>query len=567
MAATAHVDTFVREHLPPRGQWPEFVFERPEFVYPERLNCATELLDRRLAGPGGAQAGDRPALHGIVGGSACTWTYRQLLEQANRIAHVLTADLGLVPGNRVLLRAPNNPMLAACWLAVMKAGGVAVSTMQLLRARELAQIVGKAKVGLALCDARLVAELEAAAGECPELARIVCFNGGGGGDSLEALAASKPVAFADVATAADDPALIAFTSGTTGAPKAAVHFHRGVMVMCDGLPRAVVQPGADDVFCGTPPLAFGFGLAVLLCVPLRFGASAVLCEKLTPAGLLQTIRDYRCTITATVPTFLGQMAALASDYDLSSLRKVISSGEALPDATRRRFRQATGLEPIDGFGATELLQTFIAHAPERVRAGATGYAIPGYQARVVDAAGVPCAPGVVGQLAVKGPSGCLYLDDPRQGDYVRDGWNVTGDAFSVDDDGYFYFQGRADDLIVSAGYNIGGPEVESTLLGHEAVAECAVVGLPDEQRGNVVSAFVVLKPGYPADERTAQALQDYVKATIAPYKYPRRIEFVAALPRGETGKLLRCKLREAPYAARPAVVAAGRSAMPARPED
>ncbi|MFO1314582.1 MAG: AMP-binding protein [Burkholderiales bacterium] len=565
MGYTSHVDTFVRDHLPPREQWPEFVFERPEFVYPERLNCATELLDRMVAGSGGLAAADRPALHGTLNGRPCTWTYRQLLAQANRIAHVLTEELGLVPGNRVLLRAPNNPMLAACWLAVMKAGGVAVSTMPLLRTRELAQIIGKARIGLALCDIRLVAELEAAAAQGPHLKRVVCFNDDGPA-SLEAMAAGKPSAFANVDTAADDPALIAFTSGTTGPPKAAVHFHRGVMVMCDGVPRSVVQADENDVFCGTPPLAFGFGLAVLLCAPLRFGASAVLCEKLTPAGLLQTIRDYRCTITATVPTFLSQMAALAGDYDLSSLKKAISSGEALPDATRREFRRATGLELIDGFGATEMLQTFIAHAPERARPGAAGYVIPGYHARVVDDRGEPCAPGVVGHLSVKGPSGCLYLDDVRQRDYVRNGWNVTGDAFSVDKDGYFYFQGRADDMIVSAGYNIGGLEVESTLLGHEAVAECAVVGLPDARRGNVVSAFVVLKPGYPADDDTAKALQDFVKATIAPYKYPRRVEFVAALPRGETGKLLRFRLREASTAPGPAASPDLRCAAPASRE-
>jgi 2-aminobenzoate-CoA ligase len=555
MGHSAHLDTFVRDHLPPREQWPEMTFELPELQYPEQLNCAAELLDRRVLRPGGAAFADRPAILAHGGGGKVSWSYAQLLARANRIAHVLTEDLGLVPGNRVLLRAPNNPMLAACWLAVMKAGGVAVSTMQLLRARELGQIIGKARIGLALCDVRLETELRAAAAACPELERIVLFNDGGPG-SLEAMQAGKPDKYENVDTAAEDPALIAFTSGTTGQPKAAVHFHRDVMVMCDGFPRSVVRPDDTDVFCGTPPLAFGFGLAVLLCVPLRFGAATVLTEKVTPAGLLQTVQDFRCSIVATVPTFLSQMAALAGDYDLASLKKAISSGEALPDATRRMFREATALELIDGFGATELLQTFISHTPERVRPGAIGYVIPGYRARVVDDRGEPCATGVVGQLAVKGPSGCLYLADERQRDYVRDGWNVTGDAFSVDADGYYYFQGRTDDLIVSAGYNIGGLEVESTLLAHEAVAECAVVGLPDARRGQVVGAFVVLKPGYPAGDETAKALQDFVKATIAPYKYPRRVEFVAALPRGETGKLLRFKLRERSAPA-PATVTAG----------
>ncbi len=367
------------------------MFERPELRYPERLNCAAELLDRRVAGAGGIRAADRPAILATVDGTPCTWSYRQLLTRANRIAHVLTEDLGLVPGNRVLLRAPNNPMLAACWLAVMKAGGVAVSTMQLLRARELGQIIGKARIGLALCDLRLVEELQAAAAQCPDLKRIVCFNDGSPG-SLEAMAVAKPDTFDNVDTAADDPALIAFTSGTTGQPKAAVHFHRDVMVMCDGFPRSVVQPDESDVFCGTPPLAFTYGLAVLLCVPLRFGAATVLIEKLTPAGLLQTIQDFRCSVVATVPTFLSQMAPLAGDYDLSCLKKAISSGEALPDATRQAFRKATGLELIDGLGSTEMMQTFISHTPERAKRGATGYVIPGYLARIVDDRGRPCAP-------------------------------------------------------------------------------------------------------------------------------------------------------------------------------
>lgn len=542
MGYSSHLDRFVLDHLPPREQWPEFVFELPEPRYPERLNCAAELLDRMVLGPGENRHADRPAIHAMTGGGEWSWSYRQLLARANRIAHVLSEDLGLVPGNRVLLRAPNNPMLAACWFAVMKAGGVAVSTMQLLRERELGQIIGKARIGLALCDIRLIAEMQAAAKRCPDMKRIVCFNDGGAG-SLEAMSAAKPATFDNVNTAAEDPALIAFTSGTTGQPKAVVHFHRDVMVMCDAWPRSVVRPGENDVFCGTPPLAFAFGLAVMLCVPLRFGASSVLTEKVTPAGLLQTIQDFRCSVTATVPTFLSQMAALAGDYDISSLKKAISSGEALPDATRQMFRRATGLELIDGLGSTEMMQTFISHTPERARQGATGYVIPGYRAQVVDRRGRPCAPGVVGQLAVKGPSGCLYLDDERQREYVKNGWNLTGDSVSMDQDGYFYFQGRTDDLIVSAGYNIGGTEIESTLLSHEAVAECAVVGIPDEQRGEIVSAFVVLKPGYQAGDAIAKALQDFVKASIAPYKYPRRIEFVATLPRSETGKLMRFKLR------------------------
>ena len=543
MAAGAHRDTFVRDHLPPREQWPEFVFEVPEFRYAARLNCATELLDRMVLGPAGRIHADRPAIRAKIGGRKYSCSYRQLLARANRIAHVLVADLGLVPGNRVLLRSPNNPMLAACWFAVMKAGGVAVTTMQLLRSRELGQIIDKAQVGLALCDARLDAELLDAAARRPVLRRIVRFNDGGPG-SLEAMLEAHPDEFDNVDTAADDPALIAFTSGTTGEPKAAVHFHRDVMAMCDGWPRSVVKPGPDDIFCGTPPLAFTYGLGVMLCVPMRFGASVVLTEKVTPAGLLQTIEDFGCSISATVPTFYRQMAMLARDHDISSLKKAISSGEALPDATRKMFREATGIELIDGLGSTEMMQTFISHTPGRLRRGATGYVIPGYQARVIDDNGNPCAPGTIGQLAVKGPGGCLYLDDERQRHYVRNGWNVTGDAFSMDEDGYFSFHGRTDDLIVSAGYNIAGLEIESALLAHEAVSECAVIGIPDEERGQVVGAYIVLRPGCAGGPQMAAALQDFVKAALAPYKYPRRIEFVAGLPRSEAGKLLRYRLRE-----------------------
>jgi 2-aminobenzoate-CoA ligase len=544
MGTTAHLDTFARDHLPPKEQWPEFLFELPEVEYPDRLNCATELLDRAIE-RGWA---DRPAIHAPEGEGRTVLTYRQLLELSNRIARVLTEDLGLVPGNRVLLRSPNSPMLAACLFAVWKAGGIVVPTMRLLRAKELRQVIDKAKIDFALCDVRLKDDLDAAARSCGRPKRIVYF-GTGGPRSLEAMLGPKPAQFGNVETASDDVAVIAFTSGTTGLPKAALHFHRNVMAMCDCWPRAILKPNTEDIFCGTPPLAFTYGLGVMLCVPMRFGASTVLVEKLTPPGLLETVEDFRCTFIATVPTFYRQMAPFVRRFDISRLRVAISSGEALPDATRTLFREASGLELIDGMGATELMQTFISHTPDRARRGATGYAIPGYRAVVLDEADRPCPPGVSGRLAVKGPTGCLYLADERQTQYVRGGWNFTGDMYSIDEDGYFFFQGRSDDVIVSAGYNISGLEVESTLLAHEAVAECAVVGMPDDERGQVVCAFVVLRPGYDADPQTAKMLQDFVKSGIAPYKYPRRVEFVAALPRTEAGKLQRFKLREPAAAA------------------
>jgi 2-aminobenzoate-CoA ligase len=535
MSYTAHVDTFARDNLPPRKEWPELLFELPELRYPVRMNCAVELLDGALL----RGWRDRVAIRAADG--QCT--YGQLLAQANRIARVLVEDMGLRPGNRVLLRGPNNPMMAACWFGVFKAGGIVVGTMPLLRAKELTDIVRKAEVTHALCDKRLQADLEAALPGCPTL-KSVKYWYDDDADSLDSLCAAKPGSFRNVDTSAEDPALIAFTSGTTGTPKGTVHFHRDVVAMCDCFPRSCLKPAKEDIFCGTPPLAFTFGLGGLLCFPLRFGASTLLLERLTPDGLLEAIHKYRATICFTAPTFYRQMAQIAKSHNLKSLRKCVSAGEALPDATRQVFRNATGIEIIDGIGATEMIHIFISHTPETVRRGATGYAIPGYKATVLDDKFRPCAPGVVGRLAVKGPTGCKYLADERQKTYVQKGWNVTGDAYSMDKDGYFFYQARTDDMIVSAGYNIAGPEVEGALLLHEAVAECGVVGVPDEERGQVVKAYVVLKPGYQKTEAVTRMLQDHVKNTIAPYKYPRALDFVDALPRTETGKLQRFKLRK-----------------------
>jgi 2-aminobenzoate-CoA ligase len=536
MTYTAHTDTFARDNLPPRSLWPEFRFDLPELKYPARMNCAAELLDKPVT----RGHGHRVALRSVDG--ECTYT--QLFTQANRLANALVRELGLKPGNRVLLRGPNNPMMAACWFAVMKAGGVCVATMPLLRAKELTEIVRKAEISHALCDKRLQEELELALPSCPTLSTVKYWYDDSP-DSLDELALRQPLTFGNVPTAADDVALIAFTSGTTGQPKGTVHFHRDVVAMCDCFPRSIMKMGKDEIVCGTPPIAFTFGLGGMLCFPMRFGASTVLIEKHTPETLLQTIERFRATTCFTSPIMYRQMAGLANKANLSSLRTCVSAGEALPDATRQLFKQATGIEIIDGIGSTEMMHIFISHTPERVRRGATGYAIPGYRAAVLNERNEFCKPGEVGRLAVKGPTGCRYLADDRQANYVQDGWNITGDAYLRDEDGYFFYQARTDDMIISAGYNIAGPEVESALLGHEAVAECGVVGWPDEERGTIVKAFVVLKKDFSKDDATAKTLQEHVKKVIAPYKYPRAIEFVDTLPRTETGKLQRFKLRSA----------------------
>ncbi|MDM9561128.1 AMP-binding protein [Bordetella petrii] len=544
MERSAHLDTYARDHLPPADEWPEFLLDGPDVAYPARFNCAVELVDAVVARGDGA----RVALRWRRDGAAATMTYAELQALTNRVARVLVEDMGLVPGNRLLLRGPNNPMMAAAWLAAIKAGLVTVPTMPLLRAKELKQIIDKAQVSAMLCDARLAEEARHCMQPghehyCGGLAQIMLFNDSAA-DALDARAAAKPDDFAACDTASDDVCLIAFTSGTTGLPKGCMHFHRDVLAMCDLFPRHVIKPGPDDIFCGTPPLAFTFGLGGLLCFPLRVGASTVLAEKLTPDSLLELIQDFRATIVFTAPTFYRQMAALAGKYDISSLKKSVSAGEALPDATRQLWKQATGIEMIDGIGGTEMIHVFVSSPPEEVRPGAIGKVVPGYVACVVDENMQPVPNGTPGRLALKGPTGCRYLADERQRRFVQQGWNLPGDTFVRDDDGYFFYQARNDDMIVSAGYNIAGPEVEDALLRHEAVAECGVVGAPDDERGQLVKAFVVLKPGYQPGPEMAAALQAFVKASIAPYKYPRAIVFVESLPRTETGKLQRFTLRK-----------------------
>ncbi|WP_018992051.1 AMP-binding protein [Aromatoleum toluclasticum] len=538
---TSHVDTFARDRLPAPELQPEFLFDLPSLQFPPQLNCAVELLDRRVA----TGEGDRVCLR--APGGLC-WTYRELLERANRIANVLVRELGIVPGNRVLLRGPNSPMLAACWFAVIKVGAIAVGTMPLLRARELGQILDKGRVTHALCAHGLRGELDEAVATRPFVAHVLSFDDPSAA-GLEAAMARQPEAFDNVATAADDTCILAFTSGTTGQPKATMHFHRDVLAACRCWPPHVLRPQPDDIFIGSPPLAFTFGLGGLLLFPMSVGASTVLLEQASPSRLLDAIAEFGATILFTAPTSYRAMAEDARERRLGApqggpLAKCVSAGEVLPAATRALWKDATGIEIIDGIGATEMFHIFISADEEHARAGATGTVVPGYRARIVDEEGREVPVGTVGRLAVQGPTGCRYLDDARQRNYVSDGWNCTGDAYSMDADGYFHYQSRLDDMIVSAGYNIGAPEVEDALMQHPAVAECAVIGVPDEERGQIVKAFVVPRPGHGAGELLARELQDFVKRTIAPYKYPRAVEFRDSLPRTETGKLQRFRLRE-----------------------
>jgi 2-aminobenzoate-CoA ligase len=535
MIRSAHIDTFARDHLPPPEQLPEFLFQLPELHYPDRLNCVTGFVDDWVAsGHGGRDCLVSPTER---------WSYADLAESVNRIGNVLTRDLGVVPGNRVLLRGPNSPMMVAAYFAVIKSGAVVVATMPLLRAKEIAFPLTKAEIRLALCDARLADEMEKTRPLAPVLERMVHW-GSAGADSLEALMMKEGYErFEACDTASDDVCLIAFTSGTTGVPKGTMHFHRDMLAICDTFGKYVLRANRDDRFIGSPPVAFTFGLGGLVLFPLRVGAAAILLEKASPDDLLPAVGRLRATICFTAPTAFRNMLGKVADHDLSSLRKCVSAGETLPAATFEAWLAATGIRIIDGLGSTEMLHIFIGSREEDTRQGATGKPVPGYEARVVDEAGRECSAGTPGRLAVRGPTGCRYLGDKRQLEYVQQGWNITGDTYIKDADGYFRYQARSDDMIISAGYNIAGPEVETVLLTHPAVAECGVVGQADLERGQIVKAYVVLNQGYAADASLTHALQDYVKAAVAPFKYPRAIEYVTSLPRTETGKLQRFELR------------------------
>ncbi|MGJ7531358.1 AMP-binding protein [Variovorax sp. GB1P17] len=534
---SAQVDRFVHDRLPPAQQLPVFRYDLPELQLPDQLNLVEELLDKAAA----KGFGDKPMLRSPQG----TLTYAQAAVEVNRIAQVLTEDLGLVPGNRVLLRGGNSVAMALAWLAVVKAGLIAVATMPLLRAKELGEIIEKSQPVAALCDGRLLDELVVAQQAHPVLATVIAFNKPDAPGSLSARAAGKSGVFTACPTAADDIALLAFTSGTTGKPKAPVTTHRDVLAMCETWPRHVLKARSDDIVVGSPPLAFTFGLGGLLIFPMWAGASVYFADApFTPEGLVKLINQVGATICYTAPTFYRQMAPFVRQHGMPGLRISVSAGEALPDATRQLWKDTTGIEMLDGIGGTEVFHIYISAAGDQVRKGAVGKAVPGFTAKVVDDEGNEVPHGTVGKLALQGPVGCRYLDDPRQSDYVKNGWNYPGDSFVQDDDGYFFYQARADDMIITAGYNVGGPEVEDALLKHPAVAECGVIGKPDADRGMIVKAFCVLKPGNEGDAALVKALQDHVKATIAPFKYPREIEFVTVLPRTETGKLQRFKLRQ-----------------------
>ncbi|TNF57621.1 MAG: benzoate-CoA ligase family protein [Rhodobacteraceae bacterium] len=536
LGPTGHIDTFARDNLPPPGQWPDL--PQDLFPYPEYLNAAVELTDAMVA----RGFGDHTALIG----NGRRRTYKELADWTNRLAHALVEDLGVKPGNRVLIRSANNPAMVACWLAATKAGAVVVNTMPMLRAGELGQIVDKARIEFALCDTRLMDEIVACAKDSQYLRKVIGFDGTSNHDAeLDRLALQKSVRFEAVRTGRDDVALLGFTSGTTGNPKATMHFHRDLLIIADGYAKEVLGVTPEDVFVGSPPLAFTFGLGGLAIFPLRFGAAATLLEQATPPNMVEIIQTYKATVCFTAPTaYRAMLSAMEQGADLSSLRAAVSAGETLPAPVYEDWMKKTGKPMLDGIGATEMLHIFISNRFDDHRPACTGKPVTGYEARIVDEAGREVPPGTVGRLAVRGPTGCRYLADERQKAYVQNGWNITGDAFTMDEDGYFHFAARNDDMIISSGYNIAGPEVEAALLSHPQVAECAVIGVADEARGQIVQAHVVLRAGVSGDDALAKALQDHVKAVIAPYKYPRSVVFCTELPKTQTGKIQRFRLRD-----------------------
>ena len=545
---SAHVDTFARDNLPADERWPDLEFTLPELNYPPRLNAAGELIDRAVAEHGP----DRLAL---LTPEVERWTYGELQHRANQIAQVLTEDFGVVPGNRVLLRSPNNPWTVACWLGVLKAGGVVVTTMFALRANEIEPLIRVTRPVVAISDHRFVDDLREAVVASHYDLRLVTF-GGDRDDDLVRLAEAKSGEFTNVETASDDVALLGPTSGSTGVPKITMHFHRDILANADTFAKHVLKPTADDLFACTAPFAFTFGLGALVVFPLRVGAASLLIEKATPAQLADLVAQHGVTCLFTAPTAYRQILKENKESQLASVRRAVSAGEHLPEDVWHEVQRRTGLRLIDGIGATEMLHIFISAADDDIRPGATGRPVPGFSAKIVDADGNDAPPGTLGRLAVRGPIGCRYLNDDRQLDYVQDGWNLTGDTFTMDEDGYFWYSARSDNMIISSGYNIGAPEVEMAVDQHPDVAETAVVGRPDPDRGSVVCAFVVLRDGIVGDDAKRKEIQDFVKQKIAPYKYPRDIRFVAALPRNPSGKLQHFRLREqlAAETAQPAAV-------------
>lgn len=532
---SAHTDTFTRDNLPPAEQWPDLILDG--FDYPDRLNAGWELTDAMVE----KGFGDHTALIG----NGRRRTYKELSDWTNRLAHTLVDDLGVKPGNRVLIRSANNPAMVACWLAATKAGAVVINTMPMLRAGELAKYVEKAEITHALCDTRLMDEMTACAKGSVHLTTVAGFDGTANHDAeLDRLALTKPVQFDAVPTAQDDVALIGFTSGSTGNPKATMHFHRDLLIIADGYAKEVLNVQPDDVFVGSPPLAFTFGLGGLAIFPLRFGATATLLENASPPNMIEIIETYKATVCFTAPTaYRAMLRAMDEGADLSSLRAAVSAGETLPAPVYDEWQAKTGKPMLDGIGATEMLHIFITNRFEDHKPACTGKPVSGYEAKVIGPDGAELPRGEIGRLAMRGPTGCRYMFGERQDEYVQDGWNISGDAFTQDADGYFHFAARNDDIIVSSGYNIAGPEVEAALLAHDAVAECAVIGAPDEDRGAIVEAHVVLSAGEVPSNALVKLLQDHVKATIAPFKYPRSVVFTKALPKTETGKIQRFKLR------------------------
>jgi 2-aminobenzoate-CoA ligase len=536
LGPTGHTDTFTRDNLPADADWPDI--RVAGFDYPDWLNAGVELTDRMVE----RGFGDNVALIG----NGRQRTYKELADWSNRIAHALVEDYGVKPGNRVLIRSANNPAMVACWLAATKAGAVVVNTMPMLRAGELTKIVDKAEITVALCDTRLMEELVTCGKTSRHLKTIVGFDGTANHDAeLDRVALGKSVRFTAPPVGRDDVALLGFTSGTTGEPKATMHFHRDLLIIADGYAAEVLKVTPNDVFVGSPPLAFTFGLGGLAVFPLRFGAAAALLEQATPANMIDIIQTYHATVCFTAPTaYRVMLKAMAEGADLSSLRAAVSAGETLPAPVYQDWIDRTGKPMLDGIGATEMLHIFLTNRFDDHHPGCTGRPVTGYEARIVDDAMHDLPRGEVGRLAVRGPTGCRYLADDRQRAYVRDGWNLTGDSFWQDEAGRFHFAARSDDMIISAGYNIAGPEVEAALLSHPAVLECAVIGAADAERGQVVEAHVVLAAGQTGDSLMVKLLQDHVKSVIAPYKYPRRVVFVAALPKTQTGKIQRFRLRE-----------------------
>ncbi len=538
--------SLIERYGPPRELWPRFGLDFPEArEWPAKLNIAEVLVDDNL------KRGDKPAI--LYEDRQIK--YRELQLMINKFGNALKV-LDVKPYDRVMLRLPNIPEFIVSSLAVQKLGAVSVPTFTLLKAKELSYIASDCEAKVLITTPSLLEDVEKAKGELKTIRHIVLA------DAKPSEVEAPYIAFdylmddfkeatglEPVRVDQDEVTLLLYTSGTTGPPKGCIHTHRHYLAVADCYAKNVLQAREDDVWGGPPTMAFAYGHTGLICNPLRHGATTSLVGsgRFEPASMFQLIEKHGISVFYGVPTAYRTMVALKHErgkYDFSSLRVCVTAGEPCPPSLYYTIKEFFGCEVLEHMGCTELFNGFISTRFGQVKPGSMGLAVPGYDVRILGDDGNEVKTGEVGHLAVAGPIGIRYWKLPeKQAESVRNGWNHTGDMAYKDEEGFFWFASRSDDIIKTAAYRVSPHEVEEALIKHGAVAEAGVIGVPDLERGQIIKAFIVLKPDHKPSSRLEEELRVFVKDQIAPYKAPKEVEFVKELPKTETGKIRRAELK------------------------